>query len=238
MQFRGTNNARYAEIGNWVVDLRADRAAGKGAANATAHWPSSRYDLAQIHRGIVVVDAVGQPAGTLQMAGTSPSAKAVWKVVAGWLDVAGRWKIGSHEVATLTGGSLFARRAVALGGADADGARLRLLGGKLSTPALYQTGRGGEFYFAGGTLEAGQVAFPVVNRGGTIAPGPGIGRTELLAKLEQLGGSVSIEVARNSSDQVVVARSVQLGGVLDLTPVPGFTPRQGDAWLVLAPCPG
>ena len=56
--FNGATNSRYAQITNWKTD--------DGGITAGSNWQPSRFDEAQINAGTVVVDAVGQHAGTLK----------------------------------------------------------------------------------------------------------------------------------------------------------------------------
>src|SRR5207253_1425184 len=105
-----------------------------------ARWQPSRYDVAQIRGGTAIVDAPGQHAGTLQVAG--PSGVATLQLTGGWLDVADRLEIGAWSpslagartpwpadgdgssrrarragaaLVEQTGGTLFARGAVVIG---------------------------------------------------------------------------------------------------------------------------
>jgi Pectate lyase/Bacterial TSP3 repeat len=200
--FRGTRSTRFAEIHNWTVDPHADAspASARNGAPAAAPWQPNRYDVAQIRTGTAVVDAVGQHAGTLQVA-AAHAGVATLNITGGWLEVADRLEIGAWSptlagaraawpdtrpgrtrvagagVTNQTGGTLFVGRAIVMGG-PADGGRaappatLRLSGGRLVTPALLRAGAGGRFDFTGGTLQAGRVGFDLVDQGGTIAPGP------------------------------------------------------------------
>ena len=261
--FRG-HGARYAEITNWGLDPgTAEAAPGEGAAI----WQPSRFDLAQIRRGTAIVDAPGQHAGKLQVAGTitGGTGVATLKISDGWLEIADRLEIGvwSRSLAGArapwpgdqrdgarragageveqTGGTLIARAAVVIGGPaqrhqTGHPPRLRLAGGRLVTAALLKTEAGGSFDFTGGTLQADRVGFDLVNRGGTIAPGPsgGVGRSELAGNLTVARGTLAIGVqAGGAADQLVVAGTAHLGGALEITPRAGYRPRAGDSWTVL-----
>jgi len=185
---------------------------------------------------------VGQHAGTLHIAGESAksSAPAALAVTQGWLDVADRVEIGARAQVDLFGGRLAAHGAVVLGtpehrrGAKPERAGvLRLAGGTLETPHLMKTGAGGNLDFSGGVLQAARVGFDLVDHGGTIAPGPGIGRTEVLADLAIVRGALAIDVAGPLADQVSVAGTAHLGGALEVHAAAGFVPRPGDHWTIL-----
>jgi hypothetical protein len=215
VMFDGARGTRYADIFNWTLDPRADASPGPAGARRTpraAHWQPSRHDVARIARGTAVVDAVGQHAGTLQVAAEAPARAAALRVTGGWLDVARRLEIGG-------------------GGAVA------LAGGRLVTPALVKAGAGGAFDFTGGTLQAGRVGFDLVDRGGTVAPGPlagsPIGRTDVQGSLTIAAGALAIDVDRAAADLVTVAGTAHLGGALDIRPVAGFAPRPGASWTIL-----
>lgn len=142
----------------------------------------------------------------------------------------------------MTGGQLTARRAVVIGPATAAATAdrvarrapvLRLAGGQLTTAALIKTGAGGVFDFVGGTLQADRVGFDLIDRGGTIAPGPGLGRTDLLANLVMARGALSIELDGAAADRITVTGTARLGGVLEVRPRAGFQPRAGQSWTIL-----
>jgi len=207
-----------------------------------AYWQPSRFDVAEFRGGRAVVDAVGQHAGTLRVAGesTTGATSATLAVTSGWLDVAGRVEIGARAEVELTGGRLAAHQAVVLGGPEArrtsKSARagvLRLAGGALETRHLLKAGAGGDLDFTGGVLQASRVAFDLVDRGGTIAPGPGIGRTEILADLAIVRGALAIDVGGPFADQVMVAGIAHLGGALEVHADAGYVPRAGDHWTIL-----
>jgi hypothetical protein len=247
--FRGGAGTRYAEITNWTLDPRADAGPPSRATRrdlATACWQPSRFDVVEIHGGRAIVDAVGQHAGTLRIAGesTKSAAPAALAVTHGWLDVADRVEIGARAQVDLTGGRLTARGAVVLGapvqrrgGKSERAGVLRLAGGTLETPALIKAGAGGDvdgaFAFTGGVLQAARVGFDLVDRGGAIAPGPGIARTDVLADLAIVRGALVIDVAGPLADQVTVAGTAHLGGVLEVHAAAGFAPRPGDHWTIL-----
>ncbi len=250
--FRGGAGTRYAEITNWTLDPRADAAPPSRATRrdlATAFWQPSRFDVAEIHAGRAVVDAVGQHAGTLRIAGESArsAAPAALAVTGGWLDVADRVEIGARAQVDLTGGRLVAHGAVVLvapeqrrGGKSERGGVLRLAGGALETPALIRTGAAGNldgaFAFTGGVLQAARVGFDLIDRVGAIAPGSGHpARTDVLAAIWH-------DRARRAGDR---RRGPALGSghrrrdraprrrARGATRPPASTPRPGQHWTIL-----
>ncbi len=237
--FRGGAGTRYAEITNWTLDPHADAAppaSSRGREHAPAYWQPSRFDIVEIRAGRAVVDAVGQHAGTLRVAGESArgATPAALAVTSGWLDVAGRVEIGSRAQVDLASGRLAAHQAVVLCAPEArNPGVLRLTGGALETPDLMKVGAGGELDFTGGVLQASRVGFDLVDRGGTIAPGPGIARTEVRADLAIVRGALAIDVAGPLADEVTVAGIVHLGGALEVHAATGFSPRAGDHWTIL-----
>jgi hypothetical protein len=220
--FRGDAGTRYAEITNWTLDphaAAAGAAASAGARSGKAHrapatapfWQPNRFDVVQIRAGRAVVDAVGQHAGTLQVGNGSTGGlarAATLDVVGGWLEVAGRVELGTRS-------------------------QVGLAGGALVTPELRKTGTGGDFNFTGGVLQAARVGFDLVDRGGAISPGPGIGRTDVLADLTIARGALVIDVEGPRADQVNVAGRAHLGGSLEVRPARGFVPRAGERWTIL-----
>jgi hypothetical protein len=84
--FNGAQNNRYASIMNWKTD--------DGGTTAGSNWQPSKYDLAVIKNGTVVVDAVGQHAGTLQIAPAATNA-AILNITGGWLNAAEGVAVGS-----------------------------------------------------------------------------------------------------------------------------------------------
>lgn len=75
--FDGSTDDKYAKISNWDIN-----------------WQPSRYDEVRIHNSTVIVDAVGQHAGTLQL-GPDPNDSATLRVTNGWLKVADDVEVGS-----------------------------------------------------------------------------------------------------------------------------------------------
>ncbi len=116
------NNAhgdgRYAHILNW--DANPD-------AGSVQPWEPSRYDMAVIDNGTVVVDAVGQHAGNLLLA-THPGDNATLNVTSGWIKV-------EDSPAGLSDGM------TVIGDDPGATAELNLSGGKLTTKTLAQRPR-------------------------------------------------------------------------------------------------
>jgi hypothetical protein len=202
--FAGETNNRYAQITNWDIT-----------------WQPSRYDEAQINSGTVLVDTVGQHAGTLGVASHEGNV-AELQVVDGWLRV--------HE-------------ATVVGVTPTSQGMLHLSGGTLSTPILAK-GAHGTFQFTGGTLHADIVTFDLDVDGGrlapgnaihTLAPGSSIGSTMVLGDLTIRSGEVEIEIgAAAVSDKVLVDGMAALGGTLTAVLVDGFVPAATDVFEILA----
>ena len=198
--FNAAANNRYAQITNWDIQ-----------------WQPSKYDEAQINAGAVVVDAVGQHAGTLKIA-TNNGNTAQLNVTAGWLRVEDEVVIGTN----LSKGTL------------------DLSGGLLSTHALSK-GSGGSFNFTGGTLQADVVNFDLVNNGGTIAPGLSPGLTVVNGDLTLNGGSLEIEIGGTQSgqyDRLEVHGVTTLGATLKVKLIESntgpYVPQLGDTFAFLA----
>jgi pectate lyase len=261
--FKPRGNIRYAEITNWNVGA----AASNTGSSTTAYWQPSKYDLALIQAGTAVVDAVGQHAGTLQVA--APNAVATLNVVAGWIEIAGELDVGFNGVGrrqgrqgrqgridgtrtgggrvTQTGGVLTAKQAVVIGGGHARGgshtvAVHTLAGGALNTPLLVKgTAAGAKFAFTGGALHAGTVGFDLVDEGGVIAPGgsgTGTGHTEVRGDLAIKSGALEIDLDGPASDTVGVTGTARLGGALEVKLRDGFAPKPGDSWTILVAARG
>ncbi|MFT3787881.1 MAG: hypothetical protein QM770_17205 [Tepidisphaeraceae bacterium] len=121
--FNGATNSRYAQITNWD-------------ANATAgvidNWQPSRYDTAKINSAGVVVDSVGQQAGTL-LVGNDAGSSGGLIVSSGWIEV-GTLRVGSASGSTGT---------------------LNLTGGEMRVGALVRIQSTGSVQFGGGKLAIG-----------------------------------------------------------------------------------
>jgi pectate lyase len=209
LMFRGTGNARWAEIGNWQVQ----------GGPATAVWQPSRHDTVVVVAGTAIVDAAGQQAGAVRVAAPpGRAATPVLRVTSGWLEIAGTLEVGA---------------AAGTGGGDG---RVELAGGVLDVARLERRRLSARFQLGGGTLHAGVVGFDLVNDGGTIAPGRrdgGVGRTRIAANLIVNRGALAIGLAGRASDDVDVAGRARLAGALVVAPRGGFRPRPGDSWTIL-----
>jgi hypothetical protein len=95
INFVGQNH-RYAEEFNWRVTGVNVNIAGMGNVPTYSYWQPSRFDTAVVSNDTVVVDAVGQHAGTLRLAGT-----AALDVTNGWLKIANELDIGYGSAATV-----------------------------------------------------------------------------------------------------------------------------------------
>ena len=99
--FTGANNNRYAEIFNWQVSGVTVNIGGTNMTTSSL-WQPSRFDTAVINNTTVVVDAVGQHAGTLCLTNY-----ATLNITNGWLKIANQLKIGTNcTVAVILTGDL------------------------------------------------------------------------------------------------------------------------------------
>lgn len=200
--FGGATNSRYAQITNWDIT-----------------WQPSRFDEAQINTGTVVVDAVGQHAGTLKI-GSNPGDNATLNITGGWLKVE-------------DAGAGLATGEVIIGADPAATATLNLSGGLLRTETLSK-GAGGSFSFTGGVLSADEVEFDLVNNGGTISPGESPGQTHVVGDLTINSGAVHIELASLLDfDTILVDDTAMLGGNLSVAVMDSYEPSALDVFEIL-----
>jgi hypothetical protein len=87
--FTSSASSRYAEIFNWQVNGVVVNIAGTNTTTFSL-WQPSRYDTVLISNRTVIVDAVGQHAGTLQLTNS-----ATLNLTNGWLNVANKCENGS-----------------------------------------------------------------------------------------------------------------------------------------------
>jgi len=195
--FTGLSNNRYALIQNWQVSGATLLVPRFGAVQTASPWQPSRYDTAIISNTMVVVDSVGQHAGTIRLEGNG-----TLNLTNGWLKVADTVEVGASSVATLN-----------------------LTGGRLRVGVLTK-GPSGTFNFTGGTLSAKVVDFDLINGGGSIAPGDSPGTTVVNGDLTlQPGSSLDFELGAantNDSDAIMVNGNLTLGGTLNVASLPGF----------------
>jgi hypothetical protein len=240
--FNGASNHRYAEIRNWNLGASPSNT----GARASALWQPSRFDNAQVRAGEAVVDAVGQHASTLQIAASIGGA--TLSVVDGWLELEETLDVGAYSTFSAsgatrlragrgeirqTGGTLFAKRAVVLGGPSGARGSYHLAGGFLRTPLLGKRRGDASFEFSGGRLEAGVVAFDLSVNGGVLAPGEGVGHTHIAGNLALNDGALELELDGLLCDTLGVTGKARLGGALRVLLAPGFQPKAGDFWTFL-----
>jgi outer membrane autotransporter protein len=77
------------------------------------------------------------------------------------------------------------------------------------------------------------VRFDLVNDGGSIAPGRGIGTTNVAGNITLERGALVIDVRRGASDTLRASGDVRLGGTLRIEPYDGYQPRTGDSWTLI-----
>jgi hypothetical protein len=216
--FNGATNNRYAQITNWDIT-----------------WQPSKFDTARINSGTMIVDAVGQHANVVQVAGAAGQSAAM-NVTGGWIEIAQTLEVGSlgNGQVNQGGGLVIAGESVVIGAAPGASGTYNLTGGTLVTPLLTKgPGGGGAFNFTGGTLSAAAVGFSLVNDGGTIAPGNSVGHTEVLGDLTLNAGTLAIELDGITSDTLGISGLATLGGDLDVALLNGFVPADGDFWTIL-----
>ena len=195
LEFSAATSNRYAQSGNW-----------------STHWQPSRFDEAQINSGTAVVDAVGQHAGRVLIAG------------------------GAADVATLAvnSGWLVVQDQIAIGGTAASQGTLELAGGVVPGGGVEKGAPRGNSFHRGGP-PARRVAFSLVNAGGAIAPGMGIGQTRIFGDLTMQAGEIALDVAGPSFgqyDRLIVDGHLAAGGVFSVT-LDAYAPQMGDVFDLL-----
>lgn len=99
--FTGTANNRYASIFNWRVSGVTVTIAGSNTVTSSL-WQPSRYDTVVISNSSVIVDAVGQHAGTLRL-----TDNATLNATNGWLSVANKLENNADStICVFSGGGL------------------------------------------------------------------------------------------------------------------------------------
>ncbi len=195
----------------------------------TNRWEPSRLDEVHVgNNGAAFVDAVGQTAGSLRVAQL-----ARLYVTSGWLEVADDLVVGSDGAGSVR---QYGGEVRVLGGVvDVEDGDYQLLGGVLSTPVLAKSATG-TFAFTGGVLDAGTVAFDLVNQGGTLDPGQdSIGGTSVVGDLTLSAGALEIDVASNLlADVLTVDGTATLGGALHVSLLGGYVPAVGQSWQLLS----
>jgi hypothetical protein len=221
--------ARYADITNWRTS---------DGITAGSNWQPSKYDTAIINSKYVIVDAVGQHAGTLRVTSSNGDAGAL-SMNSGRLDVAQTLEVaqnlGAAGNATVfhNGGTLIAENIV-LGAENSRSGVYNLLGsGVLVVNVLSKNAESGAFNMEGGTLTAQTVAFSLTNNGGTIAPGASLGLMNVSGDLTNASGTLRMEFAGTAAgqyDKIAVTGALVAGGVLDIDLLGGFTPAAGNSF--------
>jgi hypothetical protein len=213
-------NNRFANIANW--------------GNT---WQPSRFDTAQIRSGGAVIDAVGQAAGTLAV-GPLAGNNGLLTVADGWIDVATAVQVGAAGTGAVNHfGGRVTTPVVTLGGTGAASGSYNLYGtGTLRVGTLNKGAVGGAFNFTGGTLIADTVAFSLINNGGRISPGDGLGATQVNGNLTINSGAMFLDIAGTAPgqfDEVRVTGSLAAGGALTVTLLNGYVPALGAKFDVL-----
>jgi hypothetical protein len=194
-----------------------------------------------------VIDAVGQHAGMLQVAG--PGTGGALNITDGWIQIENELDVGTYTTfnasgspvvnvgagaVNQTGGLVAIGQTLFLGGPSGASGVYNLSGGVLSVHQIVKGAAGGAFNFTGGVLHADEIGFDLVNQGGTLAPGNSPGRTHVAGSLTLQSGSVQIELASLSQfDQISVDGLFTLGGALDVLLLDGYRPAPNDRWPIL-----
>lgn len=191
--FNGSANTRYANIMNWKTN--------DGGITAGSNWQPSKYDVAVINNGSVVVDAVGQHAGVLQIAPNNGNTATV-SVNSGWLKAAAEIQVGS---------------------ATGDGTLNIAAAGTVFAPVV-TVGASGELK---GT---GDIVGNVLNNG-LVNPGASPGTLDVSGNFAQnAGGVLKMEIASISSyDQLNIGGALMAGGTLDVDLL-SFSPVAGNTF--------
>ncbi len=187
LEFNGGANNRFAQAENW-----------------TAYWQPSRLDTAVVNNGTVVVDAVGQHAGTL-MLGNS----ATLSITAGWLKAADEVVIGDTATLSLSGGELTTPLL-----SKSTGGSMDFAGGVLHADEV-------DFDLVnnGGTLAPGN------STGHTLIDGD---------YDQNATSTLEIEIAALADfDTVSVTGAANLNGLLNVILDSGFTLSSGDSFEIL-----
>jgi hypothetical protein len=226
--FTGATNNRYAQFSNW-----------KSSDGAGSNWQPGSLDVAIIDNATVVIDSVGQNAGSLILA-DQPMSTTMLNVNAGWIDTI-ELVVGAEGtgVVNQTGGEVRSGY-VQLGAFGTGQGAYNLSGGRLLTGSLAEgRGVGASFQFTGGILSAEGIGFDLVNQGGIIAPGDRIGGTYVDGNVT-LSSSSTLEIEIGGKmpgqyDQFVVDGFTELGGTLRVTlPDQGngsYMPQLGDDFI-------
>jgi hypothetical protein len=202
IEFVGGTSNRYAQITNWKTN--------DGGVTAGSHWQPSRFDEARIDSGTVVVDAVGQHAGTLRIGG-NPGSNADLNILGGRLEVDDELAIGSPGAT----------------------AAVNLSAGELIAPVLNKHEMSA-FNFTGGVLQSDSVNFDLAISGGTLAASPIDSQTTVNGDLTVASGAVQIRLASSSAaDLFEIHGEATLGGHLNIVPLGGYAPDDGDNWQII-----
>jgi hypothetical protein len=191
--FNGAQNTRYANIMNWKTD--------DGGITAGSNWQPSKYDLAVVNNGIVLVDAVGQHAGLLQIA---PDA-------------------GNNAIVSISTGWLNAAEGVEVGSAAGDGT-LNVGGGTTLFAPVVAIGAMGEL------SGSGDIVGNVLNEG-LVSPGSSPGTLDVSGNFAQNGsGILKMEIAAAANfDQLVIGGALMAGGTLGVDLL-SYSPIEGDSF--------
>lgn len=118
--------------------------------------------------------------------------------------------------------------------------QVNLQGGELRAGEI-TLASGGGFTMTGGRLATDTFTGNLANDGGTLAPGPSAGITNITGQYDQNAGALEIEIFGGGGaatpgvdfDQLV-ADSISLGGVLDIVANANYQPALGDSFEIVS----
>ncbi|MCA9237085.1 MAG: hypothetical protein KDA44_16540 [Planctomycetales bacterium] len=194
--FQSGGTSRYAEIQNWRTD--------DGGVTTGTMWQPSKFDMAVIESGAVVVDAVGQHAGMLLVGGGPGDAPSL-SVSSGWLRVEQELVVGST-----TGPALLSLSPT----------------GSLVSPQVTINELG--------ALQGSGVIDGSLTNAGQIAPGNSAGVIEVTGGFAQIpGGELVMQIESLASfDRLIVGGHLSAAGTLRVE-LDGYAPQSGDVFDLL-----
>ena len=243
--YSGTGSANLY-IGDMVDNARPIF----GTVDFTGGIVDAQFD--QVHLGIVDVrtSQLSSPygaTGTLSMSAGTITANDV--LLGRTIDGENRERNWADGILNVQGGE-FTASSMVLGQDDADTARARgtinLTGGTLSANTIQKGVGSGEavFNWTGGTLHVGtfgssEKPIPLIQNGGTLAPGNSVGTTTVYGDYTQAAaGALQIEIAGTGDggtdfDLVEVHGDTLLAGWLEVSLLDDFLPELGASFDVL-----
>jgi len=124
------------------------------------------------------------------------------------------------------------------GALNLNGRTLTKAGGGLMNVNNQLNSGGGNLIIAEGVVGgSGEIGGSLINSSGAVAPGESAGTLSIERNYSQeAGGALAVElagVAPDKFDVLDVGGTATLAGALDVSPLEGFTPSDGDTWIIL-----